>query len=306
MNPTPPLFSDVCRRLGESLKVLPDKPEETPESTARALWLAAAGTPRSVARAMHEPLPPLDARAQAELEQLVGQRLEGVPLAHITGRQEFMDLEMLCGPGALVPRRETELLGRAVLDLVRDIGRKQQHVTLVDVCTGCGNVALAAAGRVSNVRAFAADLSADAVSLARRNAAHLGLEQRVEFRCGDLLAPFDEPQFLGRVDVLSCNPPYISSARVGQMDQEISKYEPHLAFDGGPFGVAILMRLLQEAPRFLRDGGWLAFEVGLGQGPGMAKRLAKSGNFTDIQTCMDSAGAPRAIFARLTKGAASA
>lgn len=298
MSSTPPLFADLCRRLSESLKVLPDKPEETAESTARALWLAAAGTPRSVARAMREPLPQLDSRGQAELEQLVARRLEGVPLAHITARQEFMDLEMLSGPEALVPRRETELLGRAVLDLVREIGEKQARVTLVDVCTGCGNVALAAASRVANVRAFAADLSADAVSLARRNATYLGLEQRVEFRCGDLLTPFDDPAFLGQVDVLSCNPPYISSARVGQMDQEISKHEPHLAFDGGPFGVAILMRLLQEAPRFLRQGGWLAFEVGLGQGPGMLKRLEKSGMFSTPRTFVDESGAIRCIAAR--------
>jgi release factor glutamine methyltransferase len=205
---------------------------------------------------------------------------------------------MLSGPGALVPRRETEILGRTVLDLVREMGETQQHVTLIDVCTGSGNVALAAASHVPNVRAFAADLSAEAVALARRNAAHLGLEQRVQFRCGDLLAPFDEPEFLGRVDVLSCNPPYISSARVGQMDQEISKHEPHLAFDGGPFGVAILMRLLSDAPRFLRDGGWLAFEVGLGQGPGMLKRIEKSGVFGVPRTFTDEAGAIRCIAAR--------
>jgi release factor glutamine methyltransferase len=175
---------------------------------------------------------------------------------------------------------------------------EQGAITVVDACTGSGNVALAVAHHVPNARVFAADLSEDAVSLARRNAAHLGLDSRTEFRAGDLLAPFDTPQFLGQVDLLTCNPPYISSAKVEHMPGEIAGHEPHLAFDGGPFGVAILMRLLQDAPRFLRSGGWLAFEVGLGQGPALVKRLEKAGAFKEIRTLADSTGSIRALLAR--------
>jgi len=111
---------------------------------------------------------------------------------------------------------------------------------------------------------YAADLSEDAVALARENARHLQLHSRTEFGAGDLLAPFDKPELHGTIDLLTCNPPYISSAKVDHMHQEIAAHEPHLAFDGGPFGVNILMRLLQDAPRFLNHNGWLAFEVGLG------------------------------------------
>jgi release factor glutamine methyltransferase len=96
---------------------------------------------------------------------------------------------------------------------------------------------------------------------------------------------------------LTCNPPYISSAKVEQMHGEIADHEPHLAFDGGPFGVAILMRLLQDAPRFLRPNAWLGFEVGLGQGPAMAKRLEKAG-CAEVRTLTDGAGSIRALFAR--------
>jgi len=99
--------------------------------------------------------------------------------------------------------------------------------------------------------------------------------------------------------VLTCNPPYISSAKVGQMAEEISAHEPRLAFDGGPFGVAILMRLLQDAPKFLKPGGWLAFEVGLGQGPAMQKRLTSAGVYHDIRTLADHSGAIRALAARV-------
>jgi release factor glutamine methyltransferase len=123
------------------------------------------------------------------------------------------------------------------------------------------------------------------------------LQGRTEFRAGDLLAPFDTSDFHGSIDLLTCNPPYISSAKVDQMHGEIARHEPHLAFDGGPFGVAILMRLLQDAPRFLRPGAWLGFEVGLGQGPAMAKRLEKSG-CAQVKSLTDGAGAIRALFAR--------
>lgn len=292
------LYRELCQRLTDTLQFLPDKPEETPDSTLRALWHTAAGAPKSAVQAMQDALPELGAAAAQTLRQLVAQRIDGIPLAHITGRQRFMDLEMLAGPAALVPRQETELLASTAIALAQQLAAGQAQITVVDVCTGSGNVALAVASRVNNARVFAADLSEDAVALARRNAAHLQLDARVNFSAGDLLAPFDNAEFLGRVDLLTCNPPYISSAKVDQMANEISGHEPHLAFDGGPFGVAILMRLLQDAPRFLRPGGWLAFEVGLGQGPAMAKRLEKAGIFTDVRGVNDRAGAVRALAAR--------
>jgi release factor glutamine methyltransferase len=181
---------------------------------------------------------------------------------------------------------------------VEDFSRAQARVEVVDVCTGSGNVALAIAQAVANARVSGADLDEQAVFLARRNAAHLGLDARVHFECGDLLAPFDTPEFRGRVDVLTCNPPYISSAKVSQMADEISAHEPRLAFDGGPLGVSILMRLLDEAPSLLRDGGWLVFEVGAGQGPALARRLEKHPSYDSVHALSDEGGTVRAVQAR--------
>ena len=115
-----------------------------------------------------------------------------------------------------------------------------------------------------------ADLSPDAVGLARQNATFLGRED-VEFRCGDLLEPFDQPSLHGRVDMITCNPPYISSARVDGMPLEISRHEPRLAFDGGPFGVKIIRKLIATAPQ-LPEAGRLAADgdrpgTGCGCGP---------------------------------------
>jgi release factor glutamine methyltransferase len=288
------IFIALRDRLAAGSTMLPDKPEETSDATLRALWHAAAGEPKSVVAAASAELPPLDDGASARLNALVERRIAGVPLAHLTGRQHFAGMEMLAGAGALVPRRETELLARAAIALARGIDAP----TIVDVCTGCGNVALALARHVPDARVSGADLSEDALALARRNAEWLGLADRVEFRCGDLLAPFDDAGFLGRVDVLTCNPPYISSAKVGQMAAEIAAHEPRLAFDGGPLGVSILMRLVQEAPQFLKPGGWLAFEVGLGQGPALVRRLKGTAAYREVREIADENGAVRAILVR--------
>jgi release factor glutamine methyltransferase len=120
----------------------------------------------------------------------------------------------------------------------------------------------------------------------------------MEVREGDLLTPFDEPAFLANVDLLVCNPPYISSKKVDTMPNEIIEFEPRLAFDGGPLGIKILQRLIREAPRFLRKGGSLAFEVGFGQGRAIIQRLNHARSFTEIRPIEDDSGEVRAIVAR--------
>lgn len=290
-------YASLSGQLAASLRMLPDKPEETTESTLRALWHAAAGHPLSASASLREPLPALDEAGRKRLQALVERRLAGAPLAHLIGRQEFLGLEMLAGPEALVPRRETELLGRTAIDLARNTTTDDDAPLVIDLCTGCGNLALAVANALPQARVFGADISQVALELARRNAIHLGLQHRVQFFAGDLLTPFDTRDFHGRVDLLTCNPPYISSSKVVQMDVEISQHEPALAFDGGPLGVGILMRLIQEAPRFLGPGGWLAFEVGLGQGGSLARRLRASGAWREVREIADETGATRAIAA---------
>ncbi len=293
------LFGTLRDELARRIGFLPDKPEETPDSTLRALWLTAAGHPVSPEKAAGIELPTLSAAQEEQLQQLIERRASGVPLSHITQRQHFVELEMLAGAEALVPRKETELLARAAIEKASAAAAERGACTVVDICTGSGNIALAVAHYVPAARVFAADLSEPALQLARRNSQHLQLERRVEFRAGDLLSPFAEPAFLGQVDVLTCNPPYISSAGVERMPPEISAHEPRLAFDGGPLGVGILMRLVREAPSFVRPGGWLAFEVGSGQGAGLVKRMQGNPAFKQIVPLQDASGTIRAVTARL-------
>lgn len=290
------LYRSLRDHLAGSLQTLPDKPCETPDSALRALWHAAAGQPRSVVAAGDGELPPLDDElGQRRLQQLIERRLAGEPLAYLTGRAHFMGLDMLSGPAALIPRVETEQLAQACVELLRqELPRPAARV--VDVCTGSGNLAFAIAHHVPGAAVFAADISAEALDLADRNRSHLGLA-RVELRRGDLLEPFDGG-FDGTVDLIVCAPPYILSAKVAQMAPEIAGHEPRLAFDGGPLGVTILLRLLEESPRLLRAGGWLALEVGLGQGPALGRRLLRDPHYDAVRQLADARGDVRVILAR--------
>lgn len=291
-------FDDLLASYAGAIQTLPDKPEEDPRSTLAALWWTAAGSPRSAAVALDTPLPELDDPQRDVLRQLIAERTSGTPLSYLTRRQRFLGLEMYAAPGALIPRRETEIVGRALLALAHEAVAQAGHATVLDICTGSGNLALACVAHEPRCVVAAADLSADAIAVARENAVVMGLDGRVDFRVGDLLAPFGD-DWNGRADVVSCNPPYISTARVGTMAAEIAEHEPDLAFDGGPFGVRILTRVIKEAPRVMRPGGWLCFEVGLGQGPAMAGRLRAATIYGEIREYVDDRGAVRALAAQL-------
>jgi release factor glutamine methyltransferase len=283
--------------LRDSWIANPDKPDETPESTFRALYFTAAGMPLSTRKALTVTLPELDPEGLKRLEALVKQRRAGIPLAHLTKRQQFMGIEMLAGPEALIPRIETELLGYETLSAVRSLCNSRGLITLLDICTGSGNIVLGIISHESRCTAFASDLSEEAVNLARKNAAFLGLEKRVEFRTGDLFEPFSSGEFLGKFDVISCNPPYISSRKVPSLNPEMSLYEPHVAFDGGSYGFSILTRIIRDAPKFLKPDSPLCMEVGLGQGQFVARMVKNSNQYRDIREVTNNTGEVRVLVA---------
>jgi release factor glutamine methyltransferase len=290
-----PLYETLLARIEQELQLLADKPDETSRNTLNCLWALAAGQPLTISQASEAIIGVLNPPAEAHLIGLVERRLSGVPLAHLTGRQDFMGLVLKSSEAALIPRKETEILGRAAMAKID--GLDCAAPVLVDLCTGCGNLALAMAVHAPGARVYGSDLSEEAVAAARENAAFIARPD-VTFLRGDLTDPFDNADFLGRVDVLTCNPPYISSGRVDQMPEEIGGHEPRLAFDGGPFGIRLVQRLIKDAPRLLKPGGWLVFEVGLRQGEPMKKRLESQGSFDLVDGYTDDHGNVRALAAR--------
>lgn len=212
------------------------------------------------------------------------ERRQGKPTQYITKRQEFYGRSFRVTPDVLIPRPETEHVVTAALQ------RLPPGQTVIDV--GCGSGAIGvtlALERGSKV--LAADISEAAVRVARENAVRLGAE--VSFACGDLLSPVATRS----VDMVVSNPPYVGLDEADGLQREVREHEPHVALFAGKTGTAIYEKLVADAPRVLRPGGWLVVELGW-------KSLAPvtalfDGSWADVASVPDLAGIPRVLCARL-------
>lgn len=219
---------------------------------------------------------------------------EVVEHALSTGRWRFLDFELEVSEGVLVPRAETELLAITAIGVAR--AAASAELCVVDMCTGSGNIACAIARHVPRTRVFASDLTEATVNVARRNAEKLAAG-RVTVLQGDLFAPLAALGLEGEVDIIACNPPYISEARLGKDKAHLLEREPREAFDAGPYGLSIHQRVVREAPRFLKVGGKLLFEVGLGQERQVVKLLERAKAYGNIESHADPDGNPRVVTA---------
>lgn len=209
----------------------------------------------------------------------------------------FMGLELEVGPGALVPRAETELLGEVALDTLRGLspGRSPR---LIDMCCGSGNLACALGAHAAGALIWASDLTDGAVAVARRNVIRLGLEATVHVAQGDLFASFEGLGLEGSIDLITCNPPYISTHRLENERSTLLLQEPREAFDGGPYGLSIHQRVVSEAQAFLRPGGVLLFEIGQRQERQVELLLRRARAYGEVEMRRDGAGQVRVVFAR--------
>lgn len=205
-----------------------------------------------------------------------------------------MGVEIELAPDVLVPRAETELLGRSAVSI---LAKMAGEPVVVDMCCGSGNLALAIARHCPHARLWAADLTDGSVALARRNVARHLLQDRVRVRQGDLFAALATEGLGGAVDMVVCNPPYISSSRLETESAHLLDAEPRAAFDGGPYGISILQRLVKEALGYLKPEGWLLFEFGEGQERQAAALLARSGAYGP-PSFATAEGKPRVAIAR--------
>jgi release factor glutamine methyltransferase len=186
---------------------------------------------------------------------LVERRATGEPIPYIKGFTEFRGLDLLARPGVFVPRDSSEFLAEQA---VRRLRRRRRPIH-VDLATGGGPVALAVANEVGKARVYGADLSVDAIKLARKNAKHL--ELNVRFVRGDL---FDAlPRAIrGTVDVITLHPPYVAAHEIDDLPDEIREWEPvDTLTDHSDDGLGLVSRTVEESPSWLRKDGWLLVEV---------------------------------------------
>jgi release factor glutamine methyltransferase len=292
------LYIKIRTDLANQLHFSDDKPEETIDSSLKALWLLASGIHKSAKEALTLPLPDLSEQQVNKLHQFIDQRLKGKPLAYITGRQSFMGIELCCDQRALIPRKETEILGNKAIELGQQIAKSKQNIRIFDVCCGSGNLGIALANSLPNATIYSSDLSLDAISLMQENVCLLNFKNRIKLFQSDLFSAFETGNFDEAIDLIVCNPPYISSAKAGKLVSEISENEPLMAFDGGMLGTKVLQKLIREAPRYLAIEGWVIFEVGVGQGPFMIQLVEKTGLYDQVSSTSDEKGNIRVVYMR--------
>lgn len=220
---------------------------------------------------------------------LVARRAAREPFHYIVGHREFWGLKLEVSPAVLIPRPETELIVEAVLALVPS----SQLFTMIDACTGCGNVAVAVAKERRNARIVATDISTAAIEVAQRNAARHGVEARVMCVQADLFGDLTGP-----VDLITANPPYVPERNAPGLQPEVGGHEPHVAlFGGGDDGLRMFERVVREAPPLLRPGGHLICEFGFGQEIEVEEILEASSELTLVELKRDLQGLARTAVA---------
>jgi release factor glutamine methyltransferase len=241
---------------------------------------------------LSHPTLPLSLAQAALYAGLIRRRAAREPLAYLSGRRWFYGLEFLVTSAVLIPRPETELLVEMALAW---LAGRPEGATVVDVGTGSGAIAVALAVHTpSRVRILASDSSAAALAVAQENARQ-HCPGRITFLSGDLLTPLSEP-----VDLIVANLPYVAEAKRDDLMPEVRDHEPAAALFGGEDGLAVIERLLLQAPAHLRPGGGVMLEIGAGQGEAarlLAGRLLAGRHFPAARIAIhpDLAGLDRVL-----------
>ena len=262
-------------------------------------------------------------------QQMLERRARREPVQYITGTREFMGLDFEVGRGVLVPRPETEILVEVAQDLISKSGwwrrdwapdyasgrvELPEGYLLADIGTGSGAIAVALASFLTSVlregrcaappglrrrylfdTVFATDISSEALAIAKRNAARHHVEDRIDFLQGDMWRPLQDLGLAGRLDAVVSNPPYITTAEMETLQQEVGLFEPREALDGGEDGLDYYRTLACGAPKFLRLGGFLVLEVGAGQAE-TVRALMDAAGLHDCRSVNDLRGIPRVVY----------
>jgi release factor glutamine methyltransferase len=230
---------------------------------------------------------PLTDAELALFRGMVTRRARREPLQYILGSQEFMGLEFEITTAALIPRHDTEILVEEAVK--RGAGARK----VLDIGVGSGCIAVSLAMKLPGAEVFGVEQSAAALELASRNAAKHGAI--VTMIQGSLFEPFSGERF----DLIVSNPPYIPTAEITALQPEVRDYEPCDALDGGPDGLDFYRSIIPAAPGHLESGGWLLFEMGIGQAQKVVGLFGGTGRFEEIFTAKDPAGIERVVGGRL-------
>ena len=229
--------------------------------------------------------------------KLCRKRAEHIPLQHLTGTACFMGYDFFVDERVLVPRQDTEILVEEALNLLK----KTEKPRILDMCTGSGCILLSILKEIPEAEGTGADLSEGALQVAEKNVRKLGLDHRAVLVHSDLFSGEYFSETSGKTqrdyDMLVSNPPYIPTGEIETLMDEVRTHDPYMALDGKEDGLYFYRILAQQSGRYLKEGGFIYFEIGCDQAEAVGKLLTAAG-FGEIETIKDEPGLDRVVRAR--------
>ncbi len=252
---------------------------------ASSLLEIALGRDRTflIAHPDHEPEPD----EASVYREYVARRAGHEPFHYIKGSREFYGLEIAVSPAVLIPRPETEMLAERAINLLRT----RPEPVFCEIGVGSGCISIAVLVNMPGARGVGLEISPQAIEVARRNSERLGTASRLDLRVSHLFEKLDEGE---QFDIILSNPPYVPSSEIGGLQAEVREHEPHLALTDGGDGLAIIRRIVAGSPQFLRPGGALLFEFGMGQDERIRGMFGRD-VWEDVRIERDLQGIPRTV-----------
>ena len=226
------------------------------------------------------------------MEAAVKRLAAGEPMAYVMGEWEFYGLNLIVTPDVLIPRDDTVAVAEIA---IRQALFLEEKPRILDLCTGSGCIGLAIASRVKDAKVTLADLSREALAIAKKNVTLHKMTGRVS--CVQVDALKEPPAFLGQFDMIVSNPPYITTKEMGELERSVSDFEPHLALWGGADGLDFYRSIARRYHKCLKPGGYLCFEFGDTQGDDVCQILTENG-FTIRDRVRDYNQRERAVIAQ--------
>lgn len=266
--------------------------EDAQTAAFMARHLLAHVTGKNQAQLLSDQEQYMDGSVCEAMDAGVARLLTGEPLAYVLGEWDFYGMTLYVDKNVLIPRDDT----CAVTDLAIKQGLfLEKDPRILDLCTGSGCIGLAVAARVKDARVTLADLSRDALAVAKKNIMGQHLSARV--KCVQANALEKPAAFLGKFDMIISNPPYITTAEMAELDAGVKDFEPHLALHGGDDGLDFYRAIAENYSAALKPGGYLCFEFGMGQGDAVCAILEENG-YTILERTRDYNQRERAVLAR--------
>lgn len=245
----------------------------------------------------------VDPETEKKYFELIARRAERIPLQHITGTQEFMGHTFKVSPDVLIPRQDTETLVEEAARTIQNTPKEKltfmeklrgvKEWEVLDLCCGSGAIGISLAKICSNIKVTASDISSAAIKVATENADNL--RAKIKFVEGDMFAPHAGKKF----DMIVSNPPYIRTAMISILQEEVKTHEPLGALDGGRDGLEFYRIIVDQAADYLKPGGFLMLEIGHDQGEDLRKMLKDDGRYTPAEVIKDLPGKDRVVKCKL-------